>query len=179
TDYVLSVKARTPGGAHATGSYFLAADFNQFALTTFDGVGTDALGPGATHAARMTITQAAVYEFALAAAQSGGVTMTLTNSAGQPVLTLAADAGQPMATAAAYLAADTYSVTYTYRPVGGSSGTVQFDLFLIDLTDGVGPYPSNSTGTTGSTSGGTTTQSGGYTYSGSSTAPPGWTYYYF
>jgi hypothetical protein len=186
TDYVLSVKARNPGGSHSTGSYFLAADFNQFALTTFDGVATNTLAPAATDTAQLTIGQAAVYEFALAAnmiqpiaGQTGGVTMTLTNSAGQTVLTLGVDAGQPMATGTAYLPVDTYTVTYTNQSAGGSSGAVQYSLFLTDVTDGVGPYPSNSTGSTGSTSGGTTTSSGGYTYGGSSTTRPSGTYYYF
>ena len=190
TDYILSIRARDPGGAHGTGSYFLAADFNQFALTTFDGVASDTLAPAATRSAQLTINEAAVYEFALAASllqpgsgQGGGVVMTVTDSAGRTVLTLAVDAGQPQVTAARYLATGTYTVTYSYRAVSGkTAAALEYDLFLLEITDGVGPYPSGSTrsGSTYDTpSGGTTTQSGGYTYSGSSTSQPSGNYYYF
>jgi Matrixin len=185
--YVVSIKARNPGGAHSTGTYFLGADFNQFALTNFDGVATNAVAPAGTDTAQLTVDEAAVYEFALAASmvqpaagQSGGIVMTVTNSAGQTVLTVAVNADQPMATATAYLAADTYTVTYNYQSVSGTTpAPVQYSLFMTDVTDGVGPYPSNSTGSAGSASGGSTTQSGGYTYSGSSTARPSGTYYFF
>jgi hypothetical protein len=187
TDYIVSVKARNAGAAHSTGSYFLGADFNQFALTNFDGVATNAVAPAGTDAAQLSVSEAAVYEFALAATmvqptagQSGGIVMTVMNSAGQTVLTLAVNAGQPMATATAYLAADTYTVTYTYQSVSGTTpAPVQYSLFMLDVTDGVGPYPSNSGGSGGSGSGGSTTSSGGYNYSGSSTARPSGGYYYF
>jgi hypothetical protein len=189
-DYILSIKARTAGSAHGTGSYLLAADFNQDALTTFDGVSSDTLAPAATRSAQLTINEAAVYEFALAASllqpaagQGGGVVMTVTDSAGNTVLTLAVDTGQPQVTAARYLAAGTYTVTYTYRAVSGkTAAALGYDLFLLEITDGVGPYPSDSTrsgSTYDSPSGGTTTQSGGYTYSGSSTSQPNGNYYYF
>ena len=189
-DYVLSVKAREPGGDHATGSYFLAADFNQFALTTFDGVSTNTLAPAATDTAQLTVTEAAVYEFALAAnlvqpgsGQAGGVVMTVTDAAGNVVLTLSVDAGQPAVTTAKYLACGTYTVTYRYRSVGGNpAGAVRYSLFLLQVTDGVGPYAPDSTssGSTDTTSsGGSTTSSGGYTYSGSSTTQSSGGYYYF
>jgi hypothetical protein len=187
TSYILSVKARDPGGAHAKGSYYLAADFNQLALTNFDGVATNPLAPGATDVGQLTITDAAVYEFALAASmvqptngQSGGVMMTVSDANGQTILTLLIYAGQPMATATAYLPVGDYSVTYTYQTVNGvTPGAVQYSLFMLEVTDGVGPYPSGSTGSGGSSSGGTTTGSGGYTYGGSSTTRPSATYYYF
>ena len=189
-DYILSIKARTAGSAHGTGSYFLAADFNQFALTTFDGVSSDTLAPAATRSAQLTINEAAVYEFALAASllrpaagQGGGVVMTVSDSAGNAVLTLAVDAGQPQVTAARYLAAGTYTVTYTYRAVSGKTAApLGYDLFLLEITDGVGPYPSDSTRSGSmydSPSGGSTTSSGGYAYEGSSTSQPTGNYYYF
>ena len=187
TDYVVSVKARTPG-SHATGSYFLAADFNRFAPVVFDGVATKTLAPGATDTGKLTVTDAAVYEFVLAAhlfqptaGQAGGVVMTVTDAAGRVVFTLAVDAGQPAVTTTRYLAAGSYKVTYTHRPVSGRpSGTVQYSLFLLKVTEGVGPYATDSTRPqSGTTSGSTTTESGGYTYGGSSTTKPSGNYYYF
>jgi hypothetical protein len=189
-DYILSIKARSSGAAHGTGSYLLAADFNQFALTTFDGVSSDTLAPTATASAQLTITEAAVYEFALAArllqagsGQGGGVVMTVTDSGGRTVLTLAVDAGEPAVTAARYLASGTYTVTYTYRSVSGRTpAALDYDLFLFQVTDGVGPYPSDSArsgSTYDSPSGGSTTSSGGYAYEGSSTSQPTGNYYYF
>lgn len=178
TDYVVAIKARA-AGAHATGSYFLAADFNQFALTTFDGVAAKTLALAAADSAKLTINEAAVYEFALAAHMidatlAAGVTMTVTDSAGRVVLTLDLDAGQPAVTAARYLQCGTYQVTFRHRTVAGKpTGAVQYSLFLLQVTDGVGPYPSES----GSSSG--TTKSGGYTYSGSSSTRPSANYYYF
>jgi hypothetical protein len=183
TDYIVSVKARTAGGAHGTGSYFLAADFNQLALTTLDGVTKNSLAPGTSDPAQLTIDEAAVYEFGLAASmldtgagQAGGVVMTVTDESGQVVLTLALDAGQPAVTAARYLACGTYTVSYQYRSVSGKpAGAVEYSLFLLQVTDGVGPYAPGS----GGSSGGSTTDSGGYTYTGSSTTRPSGNYYYF
>lgn len=180
-DYVVAVKARAAGG-NTTGGYFLAADFNQFARTTFDGVAAKTLAPGTADAADLTINEAAVYEFALDARMidaglAAGVTMTVTDAAGQVVLTLDVDAGKPAVTAARYLRVGTYQVTYRHRPVPGApTGDVQYSLFLLQVTDGVGPYPPQSGGGSGSSG---TTRSGGYTYSGSSTTRPSGNYYYF
>jgi len=188
TDYIISIKPRTPGGANGTGSYFLAADFNQYDLTTLDGVSLNTLAPAATDSAQLTINEAAVYEFALAAnmlqtgsGQAGGVVMTVTDATGKTVLTLSLDAGQPAVTAARYLACGTYTVTYQYRSVSGKpTGAIQYSLFLLEVTDGVGPYsPGSTSGPSSSGSGGSTTASGGYTYSGSSTTKPSSNYYYF
>ena len=120
-DYYVRVSARD-GSANATGSYFLGADFNQFAPTEYDGVagGTlDAEGPSDT--GRLSV-EAGVFQFALSAdlmgAGAGGVTMTVRDAAGNVVVSLSATAGQPAVTAVRYLSAGTYTVQYTYRSHG-------------------------------------------------------------
>jgi hypothetical protein len=183
-DYTVSIKARTTSGSHRTGSYVLAADFNQLARTNFDGVSTNALAPSATDSAALTINEAAIYEFALSAAmlqtsggQAGGVVMTVTDATGNTVFSFAVDAGQTAVTTSRYLAIGTYTVTYTYRTVSGPpAGSIQYSLFMLQVTDGVGPYAPG--GSNSSPSGGTT-NSGGYTYAGSSTSKPSGDYYFF
>ena len=44
-DYHVQVSARVPGSANGTGAYFLGADFNQLAPTTYDGLDAGTLGP--------------------------------------------------------------------------------------------------------------------------------------
>ena len=84
-------------------------------------------------------------------------------------------------TAARYLPCGTYTVTFQHRAVSGKPpGAVQYSLFLLEVTDGVGPYaPGASSPPPSSSSGGSTTSSGGYTYSGSSSTRPSGNYYYF
>jgi hypothetical protein len=128
-----------------------------------------------------------VYEFALAAdmlqpgnGQAGGPVMTVTDGSGQMVLTLSVNAGQPAVTAARYLASRQYTVTYQYQSVSGSpAGAIEYSLFLLGVTDGVGPYAPDSTSGTGNPSGSSTTPSGGYTYTGSSTIRPSGNNNYF
>jgi hypothetical protein len=182
-DYVVSVLARTPGGANDTGTYFLAADFNRFALTEFDGVATDTVGPGVTKPAALTINEAAMFELGLSAEAfvgAGGVTMTLYNAAGQCVLTLKADSDAPMVTAVRYLSEGTYTVRYTYRYATGSNpaSAIEYNLFLLQLSEGAGPYATN-TGSSGGSSSPPPDSSGGYTYSGSSTSRSSGSPYYF
>jgi hypothetical protein len=183
-DYIVSVLARTPGGANDTGSYFMAADFNRFALTDFDGVATDTVGTGATKSASLTINEAATFELALSAEAfvggAGGVTMSLYNAAGHCVLTLKADSDEPMVTAVRYLSEGTYTVRYTYRYTTGSNPApaIEYNLFLLQLSEGAGPYATNS-GSSGGSSSPPPDSSGGYTYSGSSTTRPSGSPYYF
>jgi Matrixin len=184
SDYIVSVLARTAGGANDTGSYFLAADFNRFALTKFDGVASDTVGASATRSASLTLNEAATFELALSAEAfvggAAGVTMTLYNAAGQCILTLKADSGKPMVTAVRYLSEGTYTVQYTYRSTGGTSPApaVEYSLFLLQLSDGAGPYATD-TSSSGDSSSPPPSSSGGYTYSGSSTARPSGSPYYF
>jgi len=183
-DYVVSILARTPGGANDTGSYFLAADFNRFAMTEFDGVASDTVGTSATKSASLTINEAATFELALSAEAfvggAAGVTMTLYNAAGQCILTLKANSDQPMTTAVRYLSEETYTVRYSYRYTTGSNpaSAVEYNLFLLQLSEGAGPYATN-TGSSGGSSSPPPDSSGGDTYSGSSTTRPSGSPYYF
>jgi hypothetical protein len=183
-DYVVSVLARNAGEANDTGGYFLAADFNRFALTDFEGLATDTVGAGATKTASLTINKAATFELALSAEAfvggAAGVTMTLYNAAGQCVLTLKADSDEPMVSAVRYLSEGTYTVRYTYRYTTGSNpaSAVEYNLFVLQLSEGAGPYATN-TGSSGGSSSPPPDSSGGYTYSGSSTSRPSGSPYYF
>jgi hypothetical protein len=160
-DYSVQVAARNPGGANGTGSYFLGADFNQLTPTAFEGVTGGTVQSGSTVTDTLTVTDARLFEFALApdAGTSGGVTMTVTDSAGRVVFTLTATAGQPAVTTTQYLSAGTYTVTYSRT--GGGAGLVSYKLFLMELNDGVGPYGSGASTTTagGSQSSDTTSPS--------------------
>jgi hypothetical protein len=196
--YYIQVAGRDPGGSHATGAYTIGADFNQFSPTTPTWAGGGDFSTAATSSATLNVAAGGLVQFFLApgsapAGGTAGVTMTVTDSAGNVVLTLDATAAQPVATAVGYLDAGSYSVVYTSRTSGGAPPTT-FDLFLLSLSDNMGPYspgttsPSSGTTTTTSSSGSTTTTSSsgstssgstysGYTYSGASTATARSTYY--
>jgi hypothetical protein len=169
--YYVQVAALNPG---ATGAYFVGADFNQQAPTVFDGVADGTVSSSAGDSGTLAVADAGVFHFALAP-DAGGVTMTVTDAAGRTVLSLTAAAGQPPVTATAYLAAGTYTVRYART----GTAAALYNLFLIKLSDGVGPYGSGASGTdpngttatsdsgstyTASSSGMTMTKSYGYTY---------------
>jgi hypothetical protein len=185
--YYVSVAARNPGGTNSAGAYFLGADFDQFAATAYDAIPADTLNPGATKTSTLTVTEAGIFQFALAAdalpGSSGGiVTMTVLDASGHVVFTLDSTTGQPLTTTTRYLAAGTYSVRYTFRGVnGGTAGAIRYGLFLLKLDDDVGPYASKTTtgslsqpsssqpvDSAGSSYGAAPTDSSGYTYDGSS-----------
>jgi hypothetical protein len=187
-DYYVQVSARNPGGANGTGGYFLGADFNQLAPTTYDGVAADALNPGdKADTGKLSIADAGVFQFALSAdllgAGAGGVTLTVTDGAGNVVLTLSAAAGQPAVTAVRYLAAGAYTLRYSYTsPTGATAASIAYGLFLLKLSDGVGPYATTSSTSHGTTSSGGSSGGGadtGYTYVGSSGSNPDGYGYYF
>jgi hypothetical protein len=177
TDYIVSVLARTAGD---TGSYFLAIDFNQLALTEFEGVSTDTLAPGATKTATLSVHEAGVYEFLLSAeGLAGGVTMTVYDSAGRAVFTLGAEAGRAAATTTRYLTEGTYTVQYTFRNPTGTTGTpIDYALYLYQVSEGAGPY-STSTTISPTPDSESKEPEGGYTYEGSSTTKPTGSPYYF
>ena len=106
--------------------------------------------------------------------------MTLYNAAGQCILTLKADSDQPMVSAVRYLSEGTYTARYAYRYTTGSNPAtaVEYNLFLLKLSEGAGPYATN-TGSSGGSSSPPPDSSGGYTYSGSSTSRPSGSPYYF
>jgi hypothetical protein len=180
-DYFVRVAAQATGAA--AGRYFLAADYNQFTPTELTGAGGDALNPGSVAAASLTVNEAGIYQFGLAAqllsAAPGGVTVTVTDAAGRDVLALTAAGGQLPKTRALYLAAGAYTVRYTYAAAGGGqpAGAVRYDLFLTQLTEGVGPYSTRTSGEPGGTSPPPPPGGGGYTYTGSS--PGSGNPYYF
>jgi hypothetical protein len=182
--YYIQVSARVPGDANSTGAFFLGADFNQSTPTTPDWVAGNTLAPSAVATSTLTVTKGGLYQFFLAANQTsgaGGVVMTVTDAAGNVVAVLDSSSGQPLVTAVRYLAVGNYTVQYRSR----STSPVQYNLLMLQLSEGVGPYATSTTsggssGTSGSGSSGSTSSSG-YTYSGSSSQPPpsNSNYYYF
>ncbi|HEY2784247.1 MAG TPA: matrixin family metalloprotease [Fimbriiglobus sp.] len=180
--YYISVSARDPKGDNATGSYFLGADFNTFDPTTFDGLTSGTIDSSASQTDSLHVSDASVFQFALAAssARAGDeIRMILEDNAGRVVFSLDATAGQPLVTTAAYLAAGNYTVRYSYI---GSSPTpaVRYDLYLIRLSDDIGPYATQTTKPGGRVMPPTTSGGGnGYSYNGSSSANPNGQVYYF
>ena len=174
--YYLQVAARTPSGADNTGGYVLAADFNQFAPTALDGVSSTAVTPGTTSVAALTVGEAGVFEFGLAGWGSGSVTMSLLDSTGKTLLALTAAGGQLEVTKVQYLPAGTYTVRYTAAGSGTNTAPLWADLFLLKLSDSVGPYSTTTTSSADQPQNGT--GDGGYTYTGSSTSKPSGDPYY-
>ena len=78
--------------------------------------------------------------------------MTVVDELGNVVFSLSTALGQPDATATRYLKAGTYTVRYSTSS-GSASSPVKFNLFMFQLSDGVGPYATststNSSGTSG------------------------------
>jgi hypothetical protein len=177
--YYVEVAARTPNGAHGTGGYFLGADFDGFAAPTYNGLTSDSLQPAQQKTGTITIAANNIFQFALSAAATGtgggAVSMTITDATGAVVMTLGVTAGQPTATRMQYLAAGTYTVTYAYQSVSGTTPVgLDFNVSLLAISDPIGPYSSGTTG--GSTSDGT---GPGYTYSGTSPSNTNCSTYYF
>jgi hypothetical protein len=168
-DYFIQVAARAPGGEHDTGSYFVAADFNLSDPLVFDGAASGSVAPGEEQQATLSIAEAGVFHFSLAPTGIGDVTMTVFAEDGSVLFAITATGGKPAVTATRYLAAGNYSVRYT-SSTGGAIGMAGYNLYLLQLSEGVGPYatstssppPGNNTTSTTST----------YTYSGSSSPKP-------
>jgi Matrixin len=174
--YYVQVTARNPGGAHGTGSYFMGADFNQSAPTVYDGVAAGSVGQGAADTGSMTLEDNRLLQFALAPdpAQPGStVTMTVYDDTGAAVLSLTAVGGQPTVTTTRYLRGGNYTIRYT----SSSGPAVNYSLFLLLLSDEVGPYATSTASPPSSDNGGSPPPDGSnpppdssYTYSGSSTS---------
>ncbi|HSQ56491.1 MAG TPA: matrixin family metalloprotease [Gemmata sp.] len=168
--YYIQVAARTPGGINGTGAYMLGGDFNQTAALHPDWVSGNTQAPNTSQTDTLTINQSGTYQFFLAAQQqatSGGVvTMTITDTNGNVVLVMQATAGMPLTTRVKYLSAGTYRVSYT------TSGTapIRRDLYILKLTDNVGPYASSPDGSS--------TSSTAYKYDSTSYSPPPSSSYY-
>jgi hypothetical protein len=177
--YYVQVAAQNPNGPAATGGYFLGADFNQGHRTTYDGLGGGTVRSGASQTGSLVVTDAGIFQFALAAAggQAGdAVSMQILDATGKVVVSLDSTANQPLSTTTAYLTAGTFTVRYTYR--GTATGPVRYDLFLLRLSEDVGPYATRTTKGGTTTSGSSSTDGSGYTYDSSANCPPG-DYYYF
>lgn len=173
-EYFVQVAARSPGGANDTGRYFFAADFNSIEPMAFEGVASGAVIPGQTESAALTIEDSGVFHFALAPTSIGAVTMTVYDENGIAVFALTASGGNPAVTATRYLAAGTYTVRYTTTS-GSGSNPVAYNLYLHQLSEGVGPYaPSTTSPPPGSSNGdsGSSYTYSSNTYSGSSSPPP-------
>jgi matrixin len=167
-DYYIQVAARAPGGANDTGLYFVAADFNRIAPLKFDGVVTGTVAPGQATPAALTIDDAGVFHFSLAPSAVGGdVTMSVYDSNGELVFSLRSTGDKPAVTATSYLASGTYSVRYSTS----SPSPAGYNLYLLQLSEGVGPY-ATSTSSPQPGSGDSSSTSSNYTYSGSSTSQP-------
>lgn len=195
--YYVSVAARTPGAANSTGAYFLGADFNHFEQPVPTAVAAGTVDAGATRTETLTVGTGRVFQFGLSADALGGaagvVTMTVLDAAGKVVFTLEATAGQPLVTTVRYLGPGTYTVRYATR---GTTNPLGFGLYLLELSEDVGPRPTTTTTTrpgstttysppppppsdsttvyqapppSSSTSGTSSPYGTGYTYSGSST----------
>jgi len=175
-DYFVQVAARSPGGANDTGRYFVAADFNSIEPMAFEGVASGAVIAGQTESAALTIEDAGVFHFALAPTSIGAVTMTVYDENGIAAFTLTASGGKPAVTATRYLAAGTYTVRYTTTTGSGSNPT-SYNLYLHQLSEGVGPYSPSTTSPppgpgNGSSSTGSSYTYSSSTYSSSSNPPP-------
>jgi hypothetical protein len=97
--------------------------------------------------------------------------MTVKDAAGNVVLTLTAAAGQPAVTSVKYLKVGTYTIAYT--AAGGAP--VDYGLYLLQLSDGVGPYTTTTTSSAPPPSGTTYTSSS--SPSQPPPPPPSYTYY--
>jgi hypothetical protein len=182
-DYYVQVSARAEG-QNATGQYYFGADFNQLTPTRYDGIAGGTLDAGdSTDTGRLSV-EAGVFQFALSAdllgAGAGGVTMTVVDAAGNVVVSLSATAGQPTVTAVRYLSAGSYTVRYDYRsPAGSVAAPVRYGLFLLQLSDGVGPYATGTSTSHGTPTSPPTSTTSGYTYTGHSTPyADGYGYYF-
>lgn len=167
-DYYIQVSARE-GAAKATGSYFIAADFNQLSPLVFDAVASGTVAPGATTASEaLNLSEAGVFQFALGAQGDAGdtVTMTVYDEDGNVVFTLTAKSGQPPVTATKYLKAGKYTVKYA--GAASNDKAIGYGLFMTQLSEGVGPYAT----TTGSPSSSTAPSSGSTTTTSPSSGSP-------
>lgn len=164
--YFVSVFARDAG---AKGAYFFGADFNPYVTPVLDFVNGGNLDPGSTQTATLAIETAGIFQFGLAAVgYTGGVTLTLLDSNGRSVFAIDSPAGQPTTTVVKHLTKGTYTAVYTYRASTSSNPPLDFDLFLLRLSDNIGPYASSTT-----TSPSAAPASGsGYSYSSSPPSQP-------
>jgi hypothetical protein len=159
-DYYLQIVARD---GTDTGSYYLGADFNSLTPTAFDPLSGDTLD-GTTRTDTLVVDQAALFDFAVAAAGAGaGVKLSVLDASGKDLLTVTAGSNGPAVTKIVHLKQGTYTIRYS--AIGAAP--VQYFSQMLTLNDPVGPYSSTTTSTSPQSSG--TTTSGSGTSSGSTT----------
>jgi hypothetical protein len=177
--YYVVVQAANPNGPNNLGAYFLGVDFGQ-KPTNMDNIATGQLLPTQTSQdGWLTMNQAGLFHFALAAQAAGpvDVCMTIYNSAGQAVFVLNTQDGQTW-TDQVYLNAGTYHVQFTLLAVGSNPlPPTTFDLLGMVLGDPIGTQPSdpysqpsssgNTTSSSNSTTSSSTTSNSTYNYSNS------------
>ncbi len=150
-DYFVQVSARE-GAAKNTGGYVFAADFNQLTPLVFDGVATGVASANTSTTATLTLNEAGLFQFAFGAQSEragDAVTMVVYDADGNVVLSLAAVAGRMPVTASKYLNAGTYTIKYTAAKTNTTA--VGYDLFALQLSEGVGPYATSTASPVSST----------------------------
>jgi hypothetical protein len=174
-DYFVQVLARE-GAVKNTGNYFFAADFNQLAPLVFDNVASGTAKANVTTAAeQLTLSEAGLFQFALGARSDragDAITMTVYDAKGTAVFSLTSVAGSLPVTASKYLKAGIYTVKYTGKAT--NAALTQYDLFMLQLSEGVGPYATSTASPPSSTapSSGSTTTSSPPPSSTTTSAPP-------
>lgn len=140
----------------ATGNYRLTVNFQQPDGTTYARVVNGQLGGSATSAAgTLVVKNSRLFNFDFFAGAAGGgsatvpVTATIKSATGATVLSLTQVPGGPMVTGGVYLSPGSYAVQVAEGVAAGSTAPfITYGLFGGAASDPVGPYPTNTGGTT-------------------------------
>jgi hypothetical protein len=149
SDYYVAVQAEQPNGPHNVGNYFLGIQFSTIAVSmqTFTSGTLDQSSPQAT-LGTLQVNQSQLFHLALSAnsdQRSAAVTMTIYDQAGNIVSTLTALSGQTQ-TITLFLTPGTYTIKIAGQTTDGSPlQAITFSLLGIDLSDPMGPQPTNPT----------------------------------
>jgi hypothetical protein len=161
--FFVEVAAQYSAGSHGTGGYALGVDFNTTTPTAVADITSGTLNSTTNALAQsFTVGQNRLYNFLLST--SGGtagteVRMDIRDANNNLVFSLLNYAGMPTATGQVYLAAGSYTITYSAINAPGSQfQPTSFDLSEQVISDPIGPAYTGGTkdalGTTHSTSSG-------------------------
>lgn len=157
--YVIKVSSTDTSGARAVGGFALAATFRAAPLTLAS-VASGALNASQTQDFRtLTVAASQVVHFdfsALGGGKAGDTALKLTiyDSRNMPVFTLRYVNGSAVSSGDVLLAAGTYTVRVVAASRQGTAlAPVTYDLRSMVLSDPVGPGPTDTTLTGGSTGG--------------------------
>ncbi len=157
-NYFIKVSALNPTGLRATGNYFMGADFNTQARTSFETYGSGTISPtNGTVSQTLTLNRNQLYDFQLAAnaGPSGAwtqVRMEIVNASGEVVFVLDSYSGIPSATGQVYLRAGSYTVRYSAAASGNNAlNPTDFTLRGRMISDPIGPTTVSSTSATTTT----------------------------